>query len=113
MYYAKSTGGFYAKEIHGTNIPKDAVEITEEYWEKLLQEQSLGKQIVPDDKGYPILKDPPMPTQEEINAHNKKSRQKAYETETDPLFFKYQRGETTREEWLERVEEIRKRFPIE
>ena len=28
MFYSKSTGGFYATEIHGKNIPDDAVEIT-------------------------------------------------------------------------------------
>lgn len=30
MFYAKSTGGFYVRGIHGNNIPADAVEITNE-----------------------------------------------------------------------------------
>ena len=30
MFYSKSTGGFYDAEIHGNNIPSDAVEITKE-----------------------------------------------------------------------------------
>jgi len=113
MYYSKSTGGFYAKEIHGEKIPEDAVEISKEYHKELFQGQSKGKLIAADDNGYPVLKDPPEPTQEEINAGNKFLRQAAYEKEADPLFFKFQRGEVTKEEWLEKVEEIRKRFPVE
>ena len=38
-------------------------------------------------------------------------RQSAYQTESDPLFFKYQRGEATEQEWLDKVSEIKARFP--
>ena len=38
-------------------------------------------------------------------------RAQAYREESDPLFFKAQRGEATTEEWLAKVEEIRARFP--
>jgi acyl-CoA reductase-like NAD-dependent aldehyde dehydrogenase len=31
--------------------------------------------------------------------------------EADPLFFKWQRGEATKEEWLAKVEEIKARCP--
>jgi hypothetical protein len=31
--------------------------------------------------------------------------------EADPLFFKYQRGEGSEQEWLDKIEEIRERFP--
>jgi len=41
----------------------------------------------------------------------KLKRQSAYQTESDPLFFKYQRGEATEQEWLEKVAEIKARFP--
>ena len=36
-------------------------------------------------------------------------RAAAYREEADPLFFKYQRGEATREEWLDKIEEIKQR----
>lgn len=39
-------------------------------------------------------------------------RQAAYQLESDPLFFKYQRGEGTEAEWLAKVEEIRERYPM-
>ena len=38
-------------------------------------------------------------------------RREAYQRESDPLFFKYQRGEATFEEWMNSVEMIRQRFP--
>jgi len=31
--------------------------------------------------------------------------------EADPLFFKWQRGEATQEEWLAKVAEIRQLYP--
>lgn len=57
-------------------------------------------------------------TQDEINADiasqiesNRQARAAAYREEADPLFFKSERGEATREEWLAKVEEIRLRYP--
>jgi len=41
------------------------------------------------------------------------SRQAAYQAEADPLFFKWQAGEATKEEWLAKRSEIRLRFPYE
>ena len=38
-------------------------------------------------------------------------RQSAYTAESDPLFFKAQRGEATMEEWQAKVQEIKARFP--
>ena len=41
----------------------------------------------------------------------KDNRSNAYKKESDPLFFKAQRGEVTAAEWEAKVEEIRQRFP--
>lgn len=38
-------------------------------------------------------------------------RAEAYRLEADPLFFKSERGEATKEEWLAKVEQIRERYP--
>jgi hypothetical protein len=43
--------------------------------------------------------------------NNKRNRATAYREESDPLFFKAQRGEATTEEWLAKVQEIRNRYP--
>ena len=39
------------------------------------------------------------------------NRRAAYTAESDPLFFKAQRGEATMEEWQAKVAEIKTRFP--
>jgi hypothetical protein len=49
----------------------------------------------------------PAPTKEQQEA----LRQAAYIAESDPLFFKYQRDEATKEEWLAKIEEIKARYP--
>lgn len=38
-------------------------------------------------------------------------RRKAYRAEADPLYFGFQRGENTEQEWLDKVTEIRARYP--
>jgi len=40
-----------------------------------------------------------------------KIRQLYYQKESDPLFFKWQAGEATEEEWLAKRNEIRNRYP--
>ena len=66
MFYSKSTGGFYSKEIHGDNIPYDAVEITKDEHSVLLQGQSEGKIIAADNDGNPVLQDQPAMNQEQV-----------------------------------------------
>lgn len=48
-----------------------------------------------------------------INAAEKAQRQRkaAYTLESDPLFFKAQRGEATMQEWQDKVAEIKIRHP--
>jgi Ni/Co efflux regulator RcnB len=38
-------------------------------------------------------------------------RHAAYVAESDPLFFQWQRGETTEQQWRDKVAEIRTRYP--
>lgn len=82
MFYSTKNGGFYAREIHGDNIPADAVEITIEEHQALLEGQSQGKRIVADANGYPVLADPPAPTAAEVQAQ-KNAEARAYLASTD------------------------------
>ena len=50
---------------------------------------------------------PVVPTQAEQEA----KRHAAYTAEADPLFFKWQAGEGTEEEWKAKRQEIRNRYP--
>lgn len=38
-------------------------------------------------------------------------RGKAYIAESDPIYFKWQRGEATEQEWLNKVAEIKTKYP--
>jgi len=38
-------------------------------------------------------------------------RHTAYVAESDPLFFQWQRGEATEQDWLDKVAEIQARYP--
>jgi hypothetical protein len=56
----------------------------------------------------------PEELEQELIAHNaqqKSSRSAAYALEADPIFFKWQRGEATQQEWLDKVEEIKLLYP--
>ena len=53
----------------------------------------------------------PEPTPAELLAQAKTARAAAYANEADPLFFKWQRGEVAEQEWLDKVAEIRTRYP--
>ena len=54
---------------------------------------------------------PPEPTTEELLEQAQALRQAAYTAEADPLFFKWQAGESLEETWLAKRSEIRARFP--
>ena len=74
-------------------------------------------------EGLTWLSDTPKPTQQELDdawpavqynqqrAEVENQRKTAYQQEADPLFFSYQRGETTEQEWLDAVQSIRDRYP--
>ena len=65
----------------------------------------------------------PKPTQAELDAlwpqvHYEQQmkivdaqRKTAYTTESDPVFFQYQRGDATEQEWLDAVQAVKDRYP--
>ena len=53
-YYSPSEKGFYISSIHGANIPSDKIEIPDSLRVELLKNESEGKPIGLDSKGYPI-----------------------------------------------------------
>lgn len=52
MWWKKGDGGFYDVEI------ENGIELSDEEWQSLLDGQSKGKEIVEDEDGHPILRDP-------------------------------------------------------
>ena len=110
MYYSKSTNGFYSDEIHGANLPNDCVEISQEVYLELINKQSSGLVIVSNDSGLPVAVEPSY-SDEQLAQAAETNRKAAYQAEADPLFFKWQAGEGTQEEWVAKRAEIRERFP--
>ena len=45
------------------------------------------------------------------NAQAQANRRQAFTAEADPLFFAWQRGESTEQAWLDKCADIRARFP--
>lgn len=86
-----------------------------------------GAEWTIDDNDYSKLvwlsPDIPQPTCEEVTqkaeelaaerplVETRMRRAAAYAAEADPLFFKAQRGEATLDEWMQKVAEVRERFP--
>jgi hypothetical protein len=66
--YSALTRGFYLAEIHGADIPEDALTITESDHSALLASQAQGAQIVPGPGGAPTLLWPTPPTEAELLA---------------------------------------------
>lgn len=48
---------------------------------------------------------------EQMKAQAESQRAEAYRTESDPIFFKWQRGSATEQEWLDAVAAIKQRYP--
>lgn len=67
MFASKTTRGFYDASIN-TSMPADVVEISSEVHAELMAGQSAGKVIDWGDDGFPVLVDPPPPSDEELAA---------------------------------------------
>jgi len=58
-----------------------------------------------------LIKVDPTKLAEKKAAEAEANRKAAYLAEADPLFFRAQRGEIPEQEWLDKVAEIKARYP--
>lgn len=94
----------------------------------ILSTNYLGKEWSISDNNYASLQwfdTSEKPTQAELDAlwpatqtavfnkNQQDARSAAYRNESDPLFFKWQRGEGTEQDWKDKVAEIQARYPYE
>ena len=90
--------------LHGwinlTASPNDVADAGRNIYQQIIDQEMEIKDYVP----------LPEPTTEEYNLIQKELRQDAYTKITDPLFFKYQRGEIEKQEWLDKIEEIKQQY---
>lgn len=85
--------------------------IGETYWLADGSKHVMDK-LGPLPEGALLVEPEPKPkTAEEIAAAVTAARSNAYRNEADPIFFKWQRGEATKEEWLDKVAEIKSTYP--
>ncbi|NMX55253.1 phage tail assembly chaperone [Pseudomonas sp. WS 5146] len=59
VFFCAVTSAFYDDDIYGDQLPKDAIEISEDLRQALLEAQSSGKQITAGKNGQPTAVDPP------------------------------------------------------
>ncbi|MFO0447955.1 MAG: hypothetical protein ACK52I_04575, partial [Pseudomonadota bacterium] len=104
MRYSPSLKGFFPETINYPNLPQDLVTISDADYQLVMQKQSEGKSFLLLQNGEFSFFDSVL-TDEQIQ----EIRYAAYVKESDPLFFKWQRGEATKEDWLAKVEEIKAR----
>lgn len=83
-------------------VPVPNIVLHEKQWEKLC-DKDLSVDLV---TKKIIAKEKPN-TKEEQSL----KRAYAYRTEADPMFFQYQRGEISKDDWLNKIQEIKERFP--
>ena len=71
----------------------------------------LSKKSLPDIKPEKPDYNPDERARDAAIAEATEARSRAYQAESDPLFFKAQRGEVTEQAWLDAVSAIKKRYP--
>ena len=110
MYYA-------AENKLSTSPIEGGIQISAEEYSAALSGLLEGKRVSVED-GQLVVAFPPEPEPEpepEPTPPTKEDlqemRQSAFQSEADPLFFKWQAGEGTEQEWLAKREEIRARYP--
>ncbi|WP_447745129.1 DUF4376 domain-containing protein [Pseudomonas nicosulfuronedens] len=67
-FYSAQTEGWYRSEIHGADIPADAVAVSEELYTELCAGVSADKMLAPGSDGYPVLLDRPAPAAQALIA---------------------------------------------
>ena len=60
-----------------------------------------------------LIKVDPTKLAEKKAAEAEANRKAAYTAEADPLFFRAQRGEIPEQEWLDKIAEIKAKYPKE
>jgi hypothetical protein len=74
IFYSASMKGFYPEFMKSDydregNWPDDVQEVSERWYNYLMDGQAEGKVIVPNEYGQPVLVEPPEPTREQLTAN--------------------------------------------
>lgn len=104
-------GNVQAFKFQSTNCEVVEVEVSPDFInEPIFTESNQNRFKVVD--GVVVKKtEEELKSEPEYNVWIASKRADAYKNESDPMFFKYQRGELTEIEWLDKVQEIKNRYP--
>lgn len=64
MFYSPESRGFCSEIVYGSNLPDDAVEISDELYAELMEQLAAGKRIVPGVGGMPCAVDQAEPPED-------------------------------------------------
>ena len=103
MFYSKSTGGFYVQEIHGNSIPEDAIEISNEQYQRMLEGQTQGLFISSNDLGEPILT--AYPTVQKTYTQLRKEEYPSFAEQFDLIYH------SGLEAWKDVIESVKAKYP--
>lgn len=107
-YYSQTTKGFYHTELHGTNMPSDAVEVSEQEYHDLLNGHSNNKEIAPDEFGAPTLVEQ---TVRELTYAEK--RQREYPPVTDYIDGVVKGDQTQIQAYIDACLAVKSKYPKE
>lgn len=105
MLFSKTTGGFYILEVHGQNIPNDAVEVSDETYADLMRHQAEGKQIIGDSEGNPVAVDQIVTAEQVLIAKGKSVDYALQEAQTIAMQF-FMKGDAFPAEWKKYVADL-------
>ena len=94
MEYQKTKYGGVIRKSDNAFIPDDISNVDWVQYQEWLAAGNTPEPAAPE----------PKPSMDSLRAQ-------AYQQESDPIFFKYQRGEATKEEWLAKIAEIKNKYP--
>lgn len=86
-FYSAQARGFFSSYLHGEKVPADAVEISHEEWQALLQAQCEGHVIEPGADGQPVAS--PIVFSVETRARCKRVERDRLLTQTDGLVARH------------------------
>lgn len=98
-YFSASTRGFYASDVHGNKMPKDAVAISDEQYQDVHSKLVTGHKLGSDEQGCPIAVEPPLPTSEQLLAQNQYQAKHNLQASDVVILRAYEDGEPVPAEW--------------
>jgi hypothetical protein len=105
-FFSASTKGFYHAQVHGSAMPPDAVEISDELHQQILHKQGNGKVIQADAKGMPVAV-PFVPSPEQVKRELPRQASAALTASDSIVLEHYEEGSPVPAEWVAYRKQLR------